>query len=86
MEGAATHTVITPTTVVVVLVHVLSDVDGEELKTSDSLYCSPVDVDRDMFPPLLPELNNQLLCFADFEGEVVVMIPQCQLTYLLSIG
>ena len=54
---------------------VLIDVDLEELKTCDSLYWSLVDVDWGIFPPLLPEANNQLLCFADVEGEVVVMIP-----------
>jgi hypothetical protein len=33
-----------------------------------------------MFPPLLPKVNNQLLCFADVDGEVVVITPQCQFT------
>ena len=40
-----------------------------------------------MFPPLLPEVNSQLFCFADIEGKVVVMMsPQCQFTYRLPIG
>ena len=60
--------------------------DAEELKTADSLYCSPVDVDWGVFPPLLAEVNNQLLCFADVEGEVVVLAPQCQFIYLFPIG
>jgi hypothetical protein len=33
-----------------------------------TLYRSPVDTDGAMFPPLLPEVNNQFLCFADVEG------------------
>ena len=47
---------------------VLSGVEAE-----DSLYCCPVDMDRGMFTPLLSEVNSQLLCFADVEGEVVVV-------------
>ena len=35
--------------------NVLGDVDAEELKTCDSVSCSPVDVDRGLLPPLLPE-------------------------------
>jgi hypothetical protein len=61
-------------------------VDTEEIKTANSLYGSPVDVDQGMFPSLLPEVNNQLFCFADVDGEVVVLAPQCQFTYLLPIG
>jgi hypothetical protein len=53
---------------------VLGDVDAEELKTDDSLYCSSV------------EVNRQLLRFAYIEGEVVVLAPQCQFTDLLPIG
>ena len=35
----------------VLLVHVvLGDVNAEELNPADSLYCSPVDVDRTVFP------------------------------------
>ena len=60
--------------------------DTEELKTADPLCCSPVDVDQGLFPPLLPEVNNQLLCFAEVEEEVVVMTPQCHFTYFLPIG
>jgi hypothetical protein len=45
-------------------------VDAKELKTADSLYSRRVGVDRGMFPPLLPEVNNQLLCFTDVKGEV----------------
>ena len=44
----------------------------QEITTTSSVY-----VDWGMFPPLLPEVNNQLLCFAEFEGEVVVLAPQC---------
>ena len=58
------------------LVHGKSSVDAEELKTADSLYCSPVDVDQGVFPLLLPEVNNQFLRFADVEGGVVVLAPQ----------
>jgi hypothetical protein len=29
---------------------------------------------------LLPEVNNQLLCFADVKGEVVVLAPQCHVS------
>ena len=60
--------------------------NAEELKTADSLYCGPVDVDWAVFPPLLPEVKNQLLCFADVQGEVVILAPQCPFTYLLPIG
>ena len=50
---------------------VLCDVEAEEPKTCESLCCSPVDVNQGMFPLLLPEVNNRLLCFAYAEGEVV---------------
>lgn len=42
-----------------------------------TLHCSLIDVDRGMFCPLLPEVNNHLLCFADIEGETVVL-SQCK--------
>jgi hypothetical protein len=50
------------------------DVAAKKLKTADTLYCSLVDVDWVMFLPLLPEFNNQLLCFADVKGEVDVLV------------
>jgi hypothetical protein len=40
-------------------------------------------VDRVMFPL---EVNSQILCLADVEGEVFVLAPQCQFTYLHPIG
>ena len=64
---------------------VLGDVDAKELKTTDSLLQSGAG-HRGMFPPLLPENNSQLLCFADVEGEVAVLAPQCQFTYLLPMS
>jgi hypothetical protein len=41
---------------------------------------------RSVFPPLLPEVNNQLFSLADIKGEVVVLAPQCQFTSLLPIS
>ena len=46
--------------------------NAKELKTRDFLYYNPIDGDRGMFP-VLPEVNIQLLCFPDVEGEVMTM-------------
>ena len=64
--------------------NVLGYVDTGGFTTADSLCCSPIDVNRGIFPPLLPEVNNQLLCFADVEGDVVVLAPQLQFTFRLT--
>ncbi len=53
----------------------------------DSLRCCLVDDDGGMFFTLsLSVVHNHLLCFADVEMKVVVLVPRCQGSDLLSIG
>jgi hypothetical protein len=58
----------------------LVDVDLKLLTLSIAV---PIYLKQGMFTPLLSEVNNQLLCFADIEAVVVVLARQCQFTYLL---
>ena len=60
--------------------------DTEELETLNLLHYSPIDVDGGMLVTLFPVVHDQLLCLADIEGEVVVLVPHCKVTDLLPIG
>ena len=44
---------------------------AEELVAFDSFHCSPVDADGVMLTPLFSQVPDQLLGFADVEGEAV---------------
>jgi hypothetical protein len=48
-------------------------VDTKELETLDPLHFSPVDVNRVLFGLPFPVVDDQLLCLAHFEGEVLVL-------------
>ena len=52
---------------------VLCDVHTNELEAFDLLHCSPVNVNRDVVPLLIPVIHNQLLRFADVEGKSVFL-------------
>ena len=49
--------------------------DPEELEAAHSLHRRPLDAQRCMHSAPPPEVNNQLLGFADVEGEVVGSAP-----------
>ena len=60
--------------------------DTAELEALDLLHYSPVNVDGGMLGPPFPIVYDQLLCLADFEREVVVLAPHCQVSDLLPVG
>ena len=43
-----------------------------------------IDVDRGMFSFMLPEVDDNLLCFVDIEGEIIVA-PVHQIRYLIPV-
>ena len=47
------------------------------METLDPLHYRPVDVNGGLFGPPFPVVNDQLLCLAHIEGEVVVLAPHC---------
>ena len=56
------------------------------MKALDPLHYSPVNVNGSVLGPSFPVVHVQLLCLADIEGEVVVLVPHCQGSDLLSIS
>ena len=58
----------------------------KELEALDPLHHSLIDVNGGVIGHPFPVVHNQLLCFADVEGEVVVLAPHCQVSDLLDIG
>ena len=50
-----------------------------------SLHYSPVDVNGGVLGPSFPVVHDQLLCFADIEGEGFVLTPHCQVSDLLTV-
>jgi hypothetical protein len=45
------------------------DVYTEKLEVFLLLHCGPVNVDRGVFPLLLPEVHDHLVCFVDVDVE-----------------
>ena len=60
--------------------------DTEELEALNRFHYSPVDVHGGVLGPPLSVVHDQLLCLADVEGEVVVLVPHCQVPDLLAVG
>ena len=56
------------------------------LKLSTRSTTAPVDVNGGLFGSPFPVVHDQLLCLAHIEGEVVVLVPHCQVSDLLPIG
>ena len=50
------------------------------------LHYSPIDVNGGLFTPPFPVVQDNLLCLAHIEGEVVVLVSHCQVSDLLPIG
>ena len=72
------------TTVLVCLDHDRSL--SKELETLDPLHYGPVDINGSLFGPAFPVVHDQLLCFPQIQGEVVVQAPHCQFSDLHPIG
>ena len=64
---------------------VVGDLDTQKLEALDTFYFVPIDVDRGMFSPMLPEVDDNLLCFVDIEGEIFVVTPVHQILYLIPV-
>ena len=56
----------------------------EALNLLNLLHCSPVD--GGVLGPSFPVVHNHLLYLAHIEGEVVFLVPHCQVSDLLPIG
>lgn len=63
---------------------ILCEGDPEELEASDLLHSVGVDIAEDYHSPV--DVQDQLLHFADVEGEVVVLASLCQESDLLPVG
>lgn len=58
---------------------------GFPYKRLAGLHVTPVDEDEVLSSLVPPEVHNQLLYFANVEGEVVYMAPRHQSAYLLPV-
>ncbi len=65
---------------------VLGDVYTEVLEAAHPLLRGPTDHKSSVGPLLsLPEVHNQLLSFAHFQRETVVLAPWCKSLYLILV-
>ena len=64
----------------------LIPVDTEELDALDTLHYSPIDVEVDVRSTLCPIVQDQLLCLADIEGEVVVLTDHLSIGGFIAVG
>ena len=59
---------------------------AKESEVINSLHGGPVDEDGGVSSLVPPEVQTQLLCSANIEGEVVYLAPHRQSAYLLPVG
>ena len=59
--------------------------DTKELEALNLFHYSPVDDNGCVLGPPFPVVHNHLLCLGYVEGEVLILVPHCQVSDLLPI-